>query len=58
MTKTEAEKVLLLMTYADGDCYHCAGKLIRAFVREFPKYKDEAQIIYKHKFGQELYKDD
>jgi hypothetical protein len=58
MTNEEAEKVLNLLTTADGGCYHCANALILDFLKTFPAYKQLARIIYKSKFEKELELDD
>lgn len=51
VTPVEAEKVIALLLGADGECYHCAAKLIKAFALDFPRYSALAFKRYEERFG-------
>ena len=61
MTLDEAERLIKILSSADGGCVSCATGLMDAFVEAFPEfeykltgdwYKDTAVVYLTHNLGQ------
>jgi len=55
MNKEEAEKILKIMTTADGGCVYCVRELFVRFADEFPEFKEFAEEIFEVKFNKNLF---
>lgn len=51
MNREEAEKVIRILLTADGGCEYCAKNLLSLFCKEFPKFRQLAEDIFKTTFG-------
>ena len=54
MNKKEAKIVLKILNQADGSCSHCAIRLYDSFLRAFPKFKPEAEEVWKNEWEYDL----
>jgi len=47
MNKKEIDKVLKIISSADGGCPFCVKDILDFFVLEFPEYKDNTKPYYE-----------
>ena len=55
MDNQEAEKILKIMSTADGGCVYCVRDLFIKFMREFPEFKELAEKIFEAKFDKNIF---
>jgi hypothetical protein len=58
MNQEEAEKILKILTYADGGCAYCARSLFKDFCNEFSEFKNLAIDMFKKEFENDLFKEE
>ncbi len=54
MNREEAEKVLTIMTKADGGCVYCVRELFNLFIQKFPEFTQLTEEIFRIELGKEL----
>ncbi len=54
MNKEEADRVLDILSTADGGCPACAEELYQQFIEEFPEHAELARTNFKGLFGEVL----
>lgn len=54
MRTEEATKFIDIMMTADDGCNICVAKLLRAFVQQFPEFRDIAETSYSREFEDSL----
>jgi len=54
MEKSDAKKVLLMMSTADNECSSCVKELFQLFIQEYPVFREQAEKIYVDLFGKTM----
>ena len=50
LINTKVEKILKLISSADGGCEYCCSKIFGHFIEMFPEHKNDSKEFFKKKF--------